>query len=370
MSIETLLNVYLDANIMLLVAYSLWSLARFLLARAGLKHAYISQLRLLNAGMVAILMSPVFVWLLGGLTTRYAMNISDIVVAQYLAGHVELTALQLQDMLGLRDGFVRALAEQGTVWAQALAWGLGGGFIWFSARIIRNILKLRCIIKQCFAWRRFGSVQLLLSDTVLVPFSTRGLRRRYIVIPSVMLGNSADLRLAVSHELEHFRRRDVEWEILLEFMRPLFFWNPVFYGWKRHVSELREYSCDQSLAVRSSFDLRAYCECLLRASQRGMAAKGVALATPSVALVNLHKGQQSVLKNRIIALTSNHAERERQKVSLLLMVPLMGMVVLVAMMIQRPTDWSHDRLMLSTIINLERLDARSGAAPVGFGVRP
>jgi hypothetical protein len=370
MPIETLLNVYLDANIMLLVAYSLWSLARSMLARAGLKHAYVSQLRLLNAGMVAILVSPVFVWLLGGLTTRYAMNISDIVVAQYLAGHVEISALQLQDLLGLRDGFIRAVSEQGTFWAQALAWGLGAGFVWFSARIACNILKLRCIIKHSFEWRRFGSVRLLLSDTVLVPFSTRGFRQRYIVIPSVMLGNSADLRMAVSHELEHFRRRDVEWEILLEFMRPLFFWNPVFYGWKRHVSELREFSCDQSLAARASFDLRAYCECLLRASQRGMAARGGALLTPSVALVNLHKGQHSVLKSRILALTADNASRESQQMSMLLVGPLMGLVVLVAMMIQRPTDWSHDRLMLSTIINLERLDARSESVSVGFGVRP
>lgn len=370
MSVEALLNVYIDANIMLLVAYSLWSLTRFLLVRAGVGHAYESHLRLLNAGMVAILISPVFVWFLGGLTTRYALNISDIVVAQYLAGHVQISALQLQEMLGVRDGFIRAISEQKIFWAQALTLFLGGGFVLLASRITWNILKLRRIIRNSFVWRRFGSVHLLLSDTVLVPFSTRGLRGRYIVIPSVMLGNSADLRMAVSHELEHFRRHDVEWEILLEFMRPLFFWNPVFYGWKRQVSELREFSCDQALASRASFDLRAYCECLLRASQRGMAAKGVALATPSVALVNLNKGYHSVLKNRIVALTSTDQGQEPQKMSLLLMGPLMGVVVLAAMVIQRPTDWSHDRLMLSTIINLERLDARSETASVGFGLRP
>jgi len=370
MSIETLLNVYLDANIMLLVAYSLWSLARFLLARIGLQHAYTSQLRLLNAGMVAIMLSPLFVWLLGGLTTRYAMNLSDIVVAQYLAGHVEISALKLQEMLGLRDHFLRGLSDQNMLWAQALAVFLAVGIIVFVARIIHNILKLQKIIKSGFIWRRFGAVQLLVSDTVLVPFSTRGLRNRYIVIPSVMLENTSDLRMAICHELEHFRRHDVEWEILLEFMRPLFFWNPVFYGWKRQVSELREFSCDQSLASRSCFDLRAYCECLLRASKRGMAAKGGALATPSVALVSLHKDRRSVLRNRIMALTSSYPGQERQKMSLLLMLPLMGLVVLVALMIQRPTDWSHDRLMLSTIINLERLDARSVAATTSFGVRP
>jgi len=34
-------------------------------------------------------------------------------------------------------------------------------------------------------------------------------------------------------------------------------------------------------------------------------------------------------------------------------------ITLAALAIQRPGDWSQDRLMLSTIVNLERLEARN-----------
>lgn len=366
MSIETLLNVYIDANILLLVAYTLWSLARFLLTLMGLKHAYVTQLRLLNSGMVAIALSPFFVWLLGGLTTQYSMNISDIVVAQYLAGNVEISPTRLQMILGLRDDFLRDFAEQSSVLAQGTLVFLTAGFAWFSLRITNNILKLRRIISSSFAWRRFGRLHILVSDRALVPFSTRDLRNRYIVIPESMLGNMADVRMAVAHELEHFRRLDVEWEILLEFLRPLFFWNPVFYGWKRQVSELREFSCDQMLIRRKTFDVRAYCDCLLRASRHCVTAKKAVVAVPTVAMVSWEKnrrgGVPSVLRSRIIALTGTQPTKTPQARFLLLIAPLMLMVVLSAMMIQRPTDWSYDRLMLSTIINLERLDARSTLA--------
>lgn len=359
MTLETLLNVYIDANIMLLVAYFLWSIARFLMARMGLKRAYTTQLRLLNGGMVAIAVSPIFVLLLGHWATLYAMNISDIVVAQYLAGNVEISALQLQAILEIRNSFVRDLAGQGTVASNLVLAAFVTGFAWFSLRIARNIIQLKAILKASHKWRQFGRVHLLVSDTILVPFSTRGFRNHYVVIPSIMLDNIGDVRMAVSHELEHFRRGDVEWEILLEFLRPLFFWNPVFYGWKQHVTLLREFSCDQVLAARKSFDLRAYCECLLRASSRSLSESAMIVASPTVPLVNAQNADGSVLRNRIMALTASDEILPQRGLFLILIAPLMVLVFLSAMMIQRPTDWSHDRLMLSTIINLERLDARS-----------
>jgi len=359
MTFETLLNAYIDANIMLLVAYSLWSFAGFLMARMGLRHAYTTQLRLLNGGMVAIAFSPLFVLFLGRFTSQYSMNISDVLVAQYLAGNVEISALRLQAILEMRDGIIRNFVDQESVVANLVLAAFLIGFSLLLIRVLRNALHLRTILKESHKWRQFGRLRLLVSDTVQVPFSTRDLHRRYIVIPLVMLDNANDLRMAISHELEHFRRGDVEWEIVLEFLRPLFFWNPVFYGWKRQVTLLREFSCDQVLAERPHFDLRAYCECLLRASSRSIASAKMPVASPTVPLVNPRNADGSVLRSRIDALTSQDETPSQRGLFLLLIGPLMLMVVMSAMMIQRSTDWSHDRLMLSTIINLERLDARS-----------
>jgi hypothetical protein len=41
------------------------------------------------------------------------------------------------------------------------------------------------------------------------------------------------------------------------------------------------------------------------------------------------------------------------------MVPLITFVMISAVMMRSPADWSHDRLMLSTIVNLERLETRN-----------
>jgi hypothetical protein len=45
---------------------------------------------------------------------------------------------------------------------------------------------------------------------------------------------------------------------------------------------------------------------------------------------------------------------------------LVGSVLITAMLIQRPSDWSQDRLMLSTIVNLERLATRNSRPVSAF----
>ena len=40
---------------------------------------------------------------------------------------------------------------------------------------------------------------------------------------------------------------------------------------------------------------------------------------------------------------------------------MVASVLATAMLMQRPGDWSHDRLMLSTIVNLERMASRNAA---------
>ena len=51
------------------------------------------------------------------------------------------------------------------------------------------------------------------------------------------------------------------------------------------------------------------------------------------------------------------AERHPTLVFALLTAPLLALTLTVAVAIQKPGDWSQDRLMLSTIVNLERLEA-------------
>ena len=45
---DVALDAFIDANILLVVAFTLWKAARFALRRAGVKHAYSTELKLLN----------------------------------------------------------------------------------------------------------------------------------------------------------------------------------------------------------------------------------------------------------------------------------------------------------------------------------
>jgi hypothetical protein len=373
MAADSIVNAYLDANILLVSAYALWSFVLAVLSKTGLRRAYSWHLKLLNIVVFAVAISPVVVYLLGGWTSAHSLSISDVVVAQYLDGHVEINPVRLEELLGLREGFVQDIIHHQTPLSRALLGGLAAGFVFFTLKGIRNALLLKNLLGRCYPWRRFGNIRLLLSDTALIPFSTRALKNRYIVIPSVMLEHSSDVKLAVGHELQHIRQRDVDWAILLEVLTPFFFWNPVFFLWKRKVTRLREYACDQKLVTRPNYDVRSYCECLLRVCDRNLRGKEnfalVSFVVPLLAVGRTGFGREtSLLRDRIVALTSPVNRAPTGRISLLIAALLMVVIAMTALFIQRPSDWSHDRLMLSTIVNLERMDQRKSVT--GFGVRP
>ena len=80
---DVLLHAFIDANILFAVAFGLWKLARFGLRRAGVKHAFGTELQLLNGVFLAIVLSL-------GLMTPWA----KIRLAKYRA---EQTQLVLQN---------------------------------------------------------------------------------------------------------------------------------------------------------------------------------------------------------------------------------------------------------------------------------
>ena len=90
---DTLLDAFIDANILLVVAFALWSATRFALHRLGLKHAYSIELKLLNGVFLAIAVSPFLVLGLGalqgsGMKTGVNVNLPDRKprILQYMGG--------------------------------------------------------------------------------------------------------------------------------------------------------------------------------------------------------------------------------------------------------------------------------------------
>lgn len=361
MQTDALLNAYIDLNILLLAGTLLWLGARKVLARSRLGRAYQPQLQLLNSMTVLLATSPLLILAFTSFVLPHPPNFSDMLVSQYLQGNVSMSAVEVETLLGLREDAVRDLTNLQPLWAQIAVVGFAIGALICLGHVAVSVLRLRQSLATAFVWKRIGRVQLLVSDTVRVAYSTRGLRNRYVVLPSALLNDPRDLRLTIAHELQHFRQRDIECEFLLEILRPLLFWNPAFYLWRRELRLLREFACDQALMARRQFDVRAYCECLIRAC--ALAARDPALFTrrsPAVALVDRRETRRGTsLQRRIIAVTARQPQEPNSIGWALVSVAMAGLVLTTAMLLQRPSDWSHDRIMLSTIVNLERMASRS-----------
>jgi beta-lactamase regulating signal transducer with metallopeptidase domain len=369
-----LLNAYIDANILLIFAFGVWALARFILGRFGFSQAFGLQLKLLNGVFLAVAVSPFFCLAFdllietGTVSQSYAVSLSDIVLAQYLNGGFAMQPSQLEYLLGIRSEMMTALVGFNTLGAMFVAACVAIGFSVGLFRILRSMMALNNIIGRSYEWRQFGNLHLRLSDTNHVPFSTRSLRRRYIVLPSAMLGQSDDLKMALAHEFQHLRQGDVEWEIALEALRPLFFWNPVFIFWKRQVDQLRELSCDQQVLARNNYDVKAYCECLFRVCRNSLRQDSRQLVLiSSVPFAQIDRSLLGVnsaafLRRRMTSVFDAKKVPQGRGLSGVLSVFLMGLVISISVAMTNQGDWSQDRLMLSAIVNLERLHG-----PTHFG---
>ncbi|MCT8158755.1 M56 family metallopeptidase [Pseudoruegeria sp. SHC-113] len=365
--VRPVFEAFIDINIVLALALALWFGLKVLLDKSPLRHAYGLKLRLLNGIAFAVVLTPLAVLiylkakLLFGLA-RDPLNLSDLLVASYLKGDIAMKASAFESLLAWRGQATEHFLLRDTpIWLGLFSL-LMLGALYYVVRLGLQILRLRATLSRCHEWRQFGSVSLLISDHLAVPFSTRGLRRRYVVLPAGLLTRPADLRLVLRHELQHLRQRDVEWEVLLECARPLFFWNPAFKLLKREVEVLRELACDQQVVTRKGTDLRAYCDCLLRACRRGFSQQAQPMELPVVTLVEVRRtwfgaGSSQRLRDRMLTMFE-HRSYDRRLGHLRHLSLLFGAALLVvAIGIQKPADWSHDRIMLDAIVNLEKLNA-------------
>ncbi len=360
-AVKPVLDAYIELNLVLVMSALVWSGARFVLSRTALRHNYVVQLRALKALCVCILLSPFLAvgvaGLAGTLLPGQAVGFGDIAVAAYLRGDIAMPATQFEALLNTRQRWVEvALSGEYPLLTATIAIAvlISAGL---ALRVGRDALAIHETVRTSFVWRRSACVDIRLSDRITVPFAVRGLRRRHVVLPSHLLNTPRDLRFALAHELEHVRARDVEWELGFELLRPILFWNPAYLVLKHHFSRLRELACDQSVITRKGIDARDYTACLL-----DYCARTVSRGSPRVLNVALVSGGKAkrALRQRVLALTDTPAVQARLTTVFLGLTVLFAFVLALGSASIRETgDWSHDRLMLSTVVNLERLEARN-----------
>ncbi|MES0861703.1 M56 family metallopeptidase [Ruegeria sp. SCPT10] len=360
-AVKPVLDAYLEMNIVLGLSAVIWVIARAALARTSLRGGYIAQLRAFKVLCLCVLASPLLALGVSAMASLIwpdrAVALGDIAVAAYLRGEIAMPATQFEALLNTRERWLdQVLSGQSTAITIMLS-VLACVAVVLALRVTRDALAIRATVGTSFLWRQSNKVDIRLSDRITVPFAVRGLRRRHVVLPSHLLDTPRELRFALAHEFQHIRAGDVEWELGFELLRPLLFWNPAYLVLKYQFDRLRELACDQSVVARKRIDSREYTTCLL-----DYCARTVSVGHPRVLNVALVSGGKAkhVLRQRVLALT------EAPQIVPPLPVFFLGLTLIFASLlavgsasVQQRHDWSHDRLMLSTVVNLERLEARN-----------
>lgn len=373
--VETILTSYIDINLLMVGSALIWFAGRRIIKYSDSARAFASQLQLIKIQLFATFFFPAFLTFFSyyfASASPLPVTLSELVLAQYLQGNIEVSPSLLEGVLTFRQNVMTELSDPNHSFITIVFYGGIATACFMVLRALLTIRKLSRILSEAHEWRTCGRLKLMLADRIRIPFSTRTLRNHYVVLPSTMLGNQIDMKVSIAHELQHLRQRDVDWEFIFALLTPVFFWNPAFHYFKREIEELRELSCDQNVLKRGFLSAREYCECLLRVCdgrfKRGNLFK---LRAPEVALIQTRSGMftarpKKLLENRLLSAITGGGNRFSKIRLVLISLVMIGLAGVVSFTVQKPADWSHDRLMLSTIINLERLEKRNQVSIGGY----
>ena len=257
-------NLYLCANVLLvLAAASLWAI-RAVSARLQYPIAYRDQL-----------------W------SGYSLAIATVLLplTASLIGHESLLpkTAQVWSASTMRDG-VHALGEHRISMAIAPASTLVPldivsrsvaatflvGLLLLLVRLAIDVSATVRIIDSAHLIRRHGRLRILASDRIPTPFSFWLPRFHFVIVPSALVLNPDDLRMAIRHEVQHHRQMDTKLLYYLQLLRALFFWNPAVHILEKHVAQLREFACDEAVTRHRTISAQEYCRCLLRVAEAAM----------------------------------------------------------------------------------------------------
>lgn len=111
-----------------------------------------------------------------------------------------------------------------------------------------------------------------------------GFINQKILLPKKAISPN-NLEYVFTHELIHFKRKDLWWEMLLEVATILFWFNPILYLFKIEFDKQLEYSCDEKVVGELSYENKkkygfAILESISEANIKSKKIFGVGLITP------------------------------------------------------------------------------------------
>ena len=347
-------------QIMVLTAALVFAVFEIFYALTGARRHFQTRRRVVYAVCASVFLLPLVLPFAIAAPFAVSMNATDAVVAQYLKGNIAISAMEMASIVDMRATWVSDIAMGASAAGKTIL------AVFLVAALCRgtylgiNFLRIRNSIQKGKVIRRSRRVTLVTSPSVSVPFSTRGLWRHYIVLPHAMMHDRAAVAMALGHELQHIRQGDVTAEVLISLASPLYVLNPGYWYLSGRVRKLGELACDRAYLARQLQDAQSYSLRLLNIARTAAKVRqqptafGVALTGRALPWL----GRRSMLRSRIleIAREIDNPANERKWVGLALSACMSIAIVGAAVSLSKPADWSHERIMLSTVVNLERID--------------
>ena len=185
-----------------------------------------------------------------------------------------------------------------------------------GCRPIEDLELLECFGHILEAHHIKGSLDLCANNLVSSPLLI-GLFRPRIILPDANLAER-DLYYTVLHELTHYRRRDMLYKWLVQFILCLHWFNPCVYLMKNEINRLCELSCDERVIKALSETARkSYGDTLLNAAGAGGSYKD------TLASVTLHESKE-LLKGRLDAIMNY---KKLSKIVQFISIVLTGIVI-------------------------------------------
>jgi membrane-bound lytic murein transglycosylase D len=295
-------NMYLAANLLLLLAAIGVACLRGVGGRSIVAIAYRSQLQIAYVLTIAALLLPS----LSVVSQRADLLPRNAQIWSGASMRDPTRSSQDTHRIGIS---VASSAVSAPLYAvRAITAGLFvAGAAAFLIVLFAEATRIRRIIidAQTIATRR--RVRVLSSQTVRVPFSLWIPGMHFILLPADLIVAPADLRMAIQHEAQHHRQLDTRVTYVYQLLRLLFFWNPAVHWLHKSIAELQEFSCDEALIGSRKVSPQAYCSCLLRVAE-----SAVAQRVTSICVSMLGTGAGSTLKRRVEALLMRQASGKRR----------------------------------------------------------
>ena len=163
--------------------------------------------------------------------------------------------------------------------------------------LLKDFALLRGILRRSYPLRSLGKIRFYVNDRIRVPFSFSLPGRSAVVVPSRMIEDSGELRIALLHELQHHRQGDTLWIYGLWLLKLLCGWNPALLLWSRLLSEVQEFACDEALVDQKKVSSLAYARCLVRVAESAVGrGRGLACATGLTFVTDRHSLTRRVKK--------------------------------------------------------------------------